>query len=503
MHEHPSGEIHGTAEPADAFAIRIRPDAAAELTSPDLQRRLRADGAEGLDHIDVTLRVRATARALDDGTIHLDGTASVVALADAAEQALRLSERMVIETDDQASDFVVRADADGTIRWVSSSVVGLLGWQPEQLLGRRLSDLSAPDAEPPDVAAPPGRRRLHRPDGTFLWMDVVVRTLLDDDGAVFASVTWCRDVSTHVEAEERLAASEAHFRLLAENVSDVVVLIGSDGSTVEWVSPSLTEMTGWSPEEWIGHSITEFGHPDELGDFAADRNRFRAGQLSLDHGAWVSRSRQLAKDGTFHWIETHTRGLVDPDGSRQGAVLSFRVVDTEVDFERELERRARLDDLTGVLKRDAAMRRLEGAQADQRQTGGSRAVLFVDVDAFKSVNDEHGHAAGDALLRALADRIVDAVRSEDTVARMGGDEFLVLLEGVHSQDQALALAEKIRAVAAEPVDVADGAVSASVSIGVTLGRDGESADALVARADAAMYEAKRAGRNRVVAIAAD
>jgi diguanylate cyclase (GGDEF)-like protein len=222
----------------------------------------------------------------------------------------------------------------------------------------------------------------------------------------------------------------------------------------------------------------------------------------LDHGTWVGRLRVRGRDGSFHWIEHHTREYRQISGQRDGVVMSFRIVDSEVSAEQELQRRARFDDLTGALKRDEAVSRLGEVCSHQRRLGDECGVLFIDVDNFKIVNDSRGHALGDAVLTTLTERIRSAVRSGDTVARTGGDEFLVILEGLHDVDEARTIAEKIRNLSADPVSSDRETVDVSVSIGVTMCAPGDTPDVLMARADSAMYAAKHAGRNQVVVLTA-
>ena len=180
--------------------------------------------------------------------------------------------------------------------------------------------------------------------------------------------------------------------------------------------------------------------------------------------------------------------------------------------EAELERRARYDDLTGVLKRGAALERLEELAAVGPTTAGA-AVMFVDIDNFKIINDQHGHAAGDTVLCAIADRIRAAIAPDDLIARMGGDEFLVVLPGVNGLTAAVEVAEEVRRSAhlaialpgrgeGAPAPDAPTEIVVTLSMGVTISRPGEDPDELIARADNAMYEAKRRGRNRVVAVTA-
>lgn len=290
-----------------------------------------------------------------------------------------------------------------------------------------------------------------------------------------------------------LAASESHYRLLAENSSDVV-LLERDGS-IEWISPSLTATLGWRPEEWIGHGVEEHIHRDDIEVVAARRSVVAAGVSD------VIRLRMEARDGSHHWVEVHAGPVAGESGQRPGIVASFRLIDAEVAAEQRLERQASFDDLTGAFKRESGFTRLQDAVRRTDDTGNDIAVLFLDVDDFKDVNDNCGHATGDAVLQAIAQRTRASIRSSDSLTRLGGDEFLVLLEGIHSVDQAFAVAEKIRCRCCETIDTADGCVSASVSIGVTLAHAPEQADDIVARADRAMYAAKAQGRNRVIAIA--
>lgn len=136
------------------------------------------------------------------------------------------------------------------------------------------------------------------------------------------------------------------------------------------------------------------------------------------------------------------------------------------------------------------------------RTGTSTALLFCDIDEFKDINDAFGHAVGDEVLRCLADRISNSIRADDFAARVGGDELLIALVGVHDLNEAVEIAEKVRAAAAGPIDInGKTQISTSLSIGVTLARPNESIDALIERADNALYEAKGAGRNRVTPIA--
>ncbi|MFM7675065.1 MAG: GGDEF domain-containing protein [Synechococcus sp.] len=181
--------------------------------------------------------------------------------------------------------------------------------------------------------------------------------------------------------------------------------------------------------------------------------------------------------------------------------MSFRTIDAEVALELDLEQRARFDPLTGLLNRGEILQRLQALSTGRRRRGEGRLMLlFCDLDRFKEVNDRHGHQAGDAVLRAVADRVHAVVRRGDLAGRMGGDELLVVLVGIQEPADALAVTEKLRRSLAEPIPWEGEALRVSVSIGLTEMDPEESVDEALHRADQGMYRAKRSGRDGVVAL---
>jgi diguanylate cyclase (GGDEF)-like protein/PAS domain S-box-containing protein len=279
---------------------------------------------------------------------------------------------------------------------------------------------------------------------------------------------------------------------LAENSLDVILHLRR--GSIAWVSPSLQESLGWSPDDWIGRTMDAYVHPVDLPLFERNRTMLTAGKPV------ISRYRVIAQDGGVHWIEMHAKPYLTATGVPDGIVASFRTIDPEVHAEEELTRRARYDDLTGVLKRDEILARLTDVSSRRRSPGEECGVLFIDVDGFKLVNDTLGHATGDAVLATLATRIRSCIRGGDTIARMGGDEFLVILNDIHGIDEARAVAEKIRLAAARPIEAPGVSAHVTVSVGVTLSHPVEGVDDVIARADEAMYAAKQAGRDQVAAL---
>lgn len=309
------------------------------------------------------------------------------------------------------------------------------------------------------------------------------------------SCTW-RDGRDRYEAARELAESEERYRLLAENSSDVVMQLANDG-IIRWVSPSLTAMLGWQPAEWIGRPGMEFlEHRGDTETYQANMEALQAGR------SVVARDRVRARSGTWHWVETHACPFRTASGAIDGLVAFFRTIDAEVEAEEALARQASTDALTGLPNRRETFRQLEQLTRSSGADLPPLALAFCDLDWFKRVNDSHGHGAGDALLVAVGERLRAALRPDDLVGRIGGDELLVVLLGVVDLEEALKRAEALRAAVRQPLPVANASLDVTASIGVTLFRPGESMDALVARADAAMYRAKQAGRDRVIPISA-
>lgn len=401
-------------------------------------------------------------------------------------------------------DVSLRISLDGIIEWSSAASLPTLGWIPEQLIGRSFAELVHADdragfatwaehvagSREPDSLTP----RLLRGDDRYAWVSLTAQKVpaTGDQGSYHAFRI--RDVDQEVRAQRALAESERQYRLMAENASDVVMHVRDE--VIAWISPSITTALGGRPSTWLGRSLRDLVHPFDLHAYAEAMERLAAGE------SVVQRVRVRSEAGAYHWMEAHLSPFRIETGEIDGASASMRNVDAEVQALAELDRQARFDALTGLASRREALHRLAEARAPDRLPGGELAVLFCDIDRFKEINDQHGHAVGDTVLRVLAQRISDAVRLGDVVARMGGDELLVLMNGVHELSEAMRVAEKLRERAREPIQADGHQVHTSLSIGVTLSGVGESVDDLVAKADSAMYQAKRAGRDQVAAFTA-
>lgn len=301
-------------------------------------------------------------------------------------------------------------------------------------------------------------------------------------------------------AVEDLHASELKYRLLTESMKDVAWIADPDSLRYTYVSPSIEGLRGYTAAELIGTTIDLSFQPQERGALRnLIRQRARAFRADPDNRQFYTDIfEQPCKDGSTVWTEIVSTYSVN---LRTGG-LELQGVTRDITERRASQERiaylAEHDTLTGLPNRALVTDRLSQALASARREGHGVALLYIDLDRFKPVNDTHGHAVGDLLLREAAQRMRDCVRESDTVGRFGGDEFVVLLPRVEVPDDALRVAEKIRSTLAAPFLVSGLSLEVSSSIGVALyPDDGRGESSLLLAADRAMYEAKRSGRDQV------
>jgi diguanylate cyclase (GGDEF)-like protein/PAS domain S-box-containing protein len=283
--------------------------------------------------------------------------------------------------------------------------------------------------------------------------------------------------------------SEAHFRSLVHNASDIVFVLRSD-MTVSYSSPSVQRVLGYPPEELGGVSLTTLLHHEDLQRAVAahDEAVRRAGtSVSIE-------CRLRHRDGSQREVEAIYNSLIE-DPSVQGTVLTIRDITERKTLEQELKHQAFHDALTGLANRALFHDRVQHALARHARFRQPIAVLFLDLDDFKVVNDSLGHAAGDELLRAVADRLQGCLRAGDTAARLGGDEFAVLIEGVPDPKEAAGLAERIISSLAAPFPLEGKEIFVHASIGYAVSdEETQNAEELLRAADVAMYAAKADGK---------
>jgi len=297
--------------------------------------------------------------------------------------------------------------------------------------------------------------------------------------------------------------SDAQFRRIVDHSRDALLVI-DDTATIRFASRACDEVFGYAADALIGTSGLDLIHPDDV-EHAVLR---LVGSFDHSHEMQPAmRVRCRMANGEYRWVETRSQFAL-PDPELGGVVLNVRDVHEQVLAEQELveakERLAYLahhDSLTGLANRSSCVQHLDEVCARRHVSDGPAFVLFIDVDNFKDVNDRFGHAAGDAVLVAIASRMRRAVRSSDFVARLGGDEFVIICEGATADGMRRSL-ERVAAAMADPVACSAGEIRVTVSTGVTVVEPGQVASDVLSRADHAMYEAKGRGGNQWTGAAA-
>lgn len=429
----------------------------------------------------------------------------MIAAPDGGPRSARL---VVIEDDPDLRDLVrlVMRQADWEVTTAPSAVTGLLAIaadDPDVVV----LDLGLPDASGLDVL----RELQSRPSTS--WIPVVV---LSGDrqpsAATQALLSGAQDFMTKPfvpdELHARLTAalrvasahraavdSEQRFRLTFEEAPIGIALFSPAGEWL-WVNRAMCSMLGYEEQDLMQRSVAELTHPDDLEADLAQVRRLLSGEVDR----YETEKRYLRPDGRVVWAHLHV-SLVR-DGAGQPVHLVSQVQDiTALREARELLVHQSLhDSLTGLANRVLLFDRLQQAMVQEERHHRGLAVLFLDLDRLKSLNDEHGHDAGDALLVQIADRLRDVVREGDTVARLGGDEFVVVAEAIGGTDDALELAERVRASLAEPYRIGDIEASCTASIGVALPPTGQAPEDILRLADRAMYRAKELGKDRWVLV---
>ena len=436
----------------------------------------------------------------------------------AAERERGASEARYRALVEDQTEVVSLCMPDGRLTFVNAAYARLFGMTPQAMIGTSLFDHVA-DAERAAVAehlqkvcrqggAVEGENRMRsvgdngEPEARwFAWTN---RALNDDAGRVTAIHSVGRDITQRKDVERRLAESRELLQVTLDSIGDAVVTTDAQGR-VQWLNPVGERLTGWRKADALGQPLAEVFNVVEEDSRQPARNPVA---LCLARGSAVGRSNDtvlISRHGAEYGITDSAAPIRDAQGAVLGAVLVFHDATEQRSMSREMSHRARHDALTGLVNRAEFELRLTRLLAQACAEGGDagdagdNALLYIDLDQFKLVNDACGHSVGDQLLRQVSALLEDCVRSRDTVARLGGDEFGILLEHCpvgDAQRVAQDICNRMEAFRF-PHEGRRFRVGASIGLVPLDSRTGTTTAAVLQAADTSCYAAKEAGRNRV------
>jgi diguanylate cyclase (GGDEF)-like protein/PAS domain S-box-containing protein len=404
--------------------------------------------------------------------------------------------RSLIENSD---DVLIVVNASGTASFASPATARLLGYTEQSLESVHIIGLATPAyreqlaglLQRPSVKQPPLEMQLVAANGATHWFEVVVSDLRNDP-QILGIVLTCREIDDRKAAEMRLSESEARFRALVQHSSDVLAVIDRDGF-ITYVSGSVRRVLQRESNAIVGRELTSLIHPADLPVLSGLLYR-----LSTDPTTPHSAELRLAH-GELGW-RTLDVTLTDLTGDPavNGIVLNAHDVTERRNLENDLRHQALHDSVTGLPNRVLFRDRVQ--QGIDLDRDGSVAVLVLDVDDFKTINDAVGHAIGDEVLRGIATRLSKQLRAADTLCRLGGDEFAVLIRDAGDREQVFAVVNRIMDEMREPVAAKGSVFTLSASMGVVFSADCPDVvpEILMRNADMAMHKAKSSGKARYV-----
>ncbi len=444
---------------------------------------------------DLNQRVKLDAH--DELSLIGDSFNVMIAARKQAEEKLRLTQFV----SDQAPECIFWSDEQARIHYVNEAACRELGYTKEELLATSVPDI---DPDFPAAAWPAHWQELkqkkhltletrhRRKDGSIFPVEITLNFV--KFGNIEYNIAYSRNITERKQHQMQLEASRKHFENVFNSSNDGIFILNMQGSFID-INRSAHERLGYSKEEMLALKITELDPPE----FAV-RVPERFAQI-MEQGNAVFETAHYRKNGSTMPVEISAR-VIELDGEEMFLSI-VRDITERKQAEENINLLAFYDTLTNLPNRRLLLDRLHQATAVSTRSGRHGAVLFLDLDNFKTINDTQGHTAGDRVLVEVARRLQDSVREGDSVARLGGDEFVVVLEELSAQqddavNQAELVAEKIRDELTRPYRLEDYDYYTSASTGICLFLDHlKSVEDLLKHADVAMYQAKQAGRNTI------
>ncbi|GAB4439177.1 MAG: hypothetical protein OHK0011_21830 [Turneriella sp.] len=413
-----------------------------------------------------------------------------------ALQRRELEFRRLVET---SSEGVWTIDENGLTTFVNKRMADMLGYSPEEMLGKSFLDYVSPDLHSLSLEKLQRRKAgvsevhesaLRHRSGRTVWVIASTSPIRDESGIVTGALAMMSDITDRKAIEEKLRQSEARYRQLVESSADAIIVHQS--GFIVYANEAALRLVGAQEErELIGRNALDFVAPEYR---AMVIERMKA--VNVPGGrAPLLEEKFLRLDGTTVDVEVSATGTLY-NGAYATMVVARDITDRKR-AEAEIRYLVEHDTLTGLPNRVLFADRLAHTIAISERHSSIFAVLFLDLDHFKKINDSYGHRAGDRFLRQVAELLTACVRASDTVSRQGGDEFTILLHELSHPEDAGIVARNICEKLAEPLDIEGVRLNASVSIGIAVyPKDGHTADTLLRNADVAMYHAKSRGRNQ-------
>jgi diguanylate cyclase (GGDEF)-like protein/PAS domain S-box-containing protein len=401
-----------------------------------------------------------------------------------------------------SEDLMLVIDASGIVQYANPKSLETFGLSLEEGLGTNAFDYLHPDdlervaglflslLETPSSTIRDTVRTIAA-NGEIREIEIVSTNALDS-AVVAGVIVNGHDVTEHRRYVNQLQSVEQQFRLAFEDNMAPMIFTDLDDKVIA-ANDAFCEMVGFDRGEILGRDSTPFTYPEDIGITEESHRRVADGELARSRYV----KRYLRKDGRLIYVEVLRSPARDAEGNILYNVISERDITDERALAAQLSHQALHDTLTGLSNRALFDDRLDQARAKMLRDGGLCAVLLLDLDDFKGVNDSLGHLAGDQLLISVARRLEQVVRDSDTLCRFGGDEFLYLAEGLTSPDDVEHVAQRLLESLSEPFIISGLKFDQSASIGIVVTQDpGDDSTEFLQRADVALYEAKRTGKGR-------
>jgi diguanylate cyclase (GGDEF)-like protein/PAS domain S-box-containing protein len=328
-------------------------------------------------------------------------------------------------------------------------------------------------------------KRYVRPDGRVVWADTRGVAILDAAGRPSHIVSHFLDVTARKLAEQQSVEARQDFEAAFTEAPIGMAIVGLDGRFMK-VNRTLCELTGYTEDQFQDVTFHELTHPDDLESHTDHMQRLLAGRISR----FVLEKRYFTADRREIWVKLAISLVRDVEGQPLHFVSQTEDISERRRLEAALQHLADHDPLTGVWNRRRFQAELQHQIDRGQRYGDSAALLLLDVDRFKSINDTHGHAAGDQLLKSVAAELQGRLRTTDSIARLGGDEFAIILGNISSAQADHVAAGIAEQVAATTIKIGDAELSATVSIGVAFINEHKTPAAALRQADLAMYQVK-------------